>query len=180
MTSPGRLLRSDEVELFGSSASLTLREAPDDPGSADRPPSSGILSAGLVLSSPGAPPFSLWACFPGGPAMENEVAVPFHVGGLCLHGSLSFVLPWHWSVMASRSHGQSWDRMPAWAALGAVGLGHPENAAIAASALLAGVVLASASDVLAASLVRRACSMVTPERVAELARAAAVEQVMEG
>lgn len=59
-------------------------------------------------------------------------------------------------------------------------LGHPVGAARGAAAFLAGIVLGAVSDAWAAGLVARACGMVPPAWVVELARELAARQVMEG
>jgi hypothetical protein len=176
----GRVVRAAGLELSGgASASFTLREVPPEVAAAAVGASSEVLEAGLVLSSPGCAPFSLWSRFQAGRGAEDEAIVSFHMSGVALAGSsCGFFLPW--LSQAARSQGQPWDRMAPWAALGASGMGHPEAAGREAAAFLSGMVLAAVSDAWAASLVRRACGMVSPDRVVELAREACVEQVMEG
>lgn len=130
----------------------------------------------MVLSSPGCEPFSLWARFLVGPGCEDDLSVSFLASGVCVSDVCSAALPW-----APGGRGQSWDDMTGWASsLAMAGMGHPEEAAREAAAFLSGMVLAAVADAWAVSLVRKACAIVAPGRVVELAREACVGQVMEG
>ncbi len=169
---PGRLIRSAGLAVGpGASASLTVREAFPDDASYD-----GWREVGVVLSSPDAVPLSVWARFPTGPGIEECFFVSFHVGCVGLSTSTQFCIPW--GVSSART-GFPWEDIPGRVVQEASEIGHPEEAVHRAASLLAGTVLELVSDAWAASLVRRACSMVPPARVAELAREATVEQVME-
>jgi hypothetical protein len=119
----------------------------------------------------------VWARFLAGPEAGEDASVSFHLGGVGVSGSSGFFLPWLASVARA---GLPWDRVPGWVAQEALRLGHPGAAGREAAAFLSGMVLAAVSDAWAASLVRRACRVVPPDRVVELAREACVEQVMEG
>ena len=130
---------------------------------------------GLVLSTPGCSPVTLWARFLAGPGAEEELSVTFHVSGVGMTGAYSAVLPW-----VARGTGFPWDGLPGWGAQSADALGHGVDDARRAAAFLLGMVREAVADAWAAALVRRACGMVAPDRVVELARELAVEQVMEG
>jgi hypothetical protein len=168
--SQGRLLRTVVEIPFGQSlASFSLREAVRDARAVP-----GALEAGLVLTSPGVVPFTLWARFLAGRGAEEDLSVTFHVSGVGMSGDYEASLPW-----AARGM-YSWDGLTGWAGGAAEAIGHSAHAAREAAAFLAGIVLESVSDAWAASLVARACGMVAPDRVVELAREQAARQVMEG
>ncbi len=167
--SQGRLLRTAELPLGQSLVSFSLREA--RPGLQAAP---GVLEAGLVLTFPGAVPFALWARFLAGPGAEEDLSVMFRASAVGMSGEYEATLPW-----VPRGPGSKWDGLTGWAAGGAEAIGHSAHAAREAAAFLAGMVLESVSEAWAAGLVARACGMVAPDRVVELARGQAARQVME-